>query len=201
VVHVPDDSYSVRIDRSQGIVEITGPDKIWIAEQLERLASVYEAPPTNQSDGAPRPPQSAREQSARTTAAARKKPTRRTRGGGTARRVDENLKAKLTAEIRKKLDAYVKERRVAFDKSKQNQAAIIATFLEDELSTPRIDDSALYTVFHVMGWPWTGRPRATIDNARVRNGYFGGWTDGKVELTHKGANFGRHESVGAANDS
>ena len=52
-------------------------------------------------------------------------------------------------------------------------------------------------VYAVMGWPAASNVRAQLNNAKDRNGYFGGWANGKVQLTHKGENFGRHDAKGA----
>jgi len=46
-----------------------------------------------------------------------------------------------------------------------------------------------------MGWPVPGNPRAALANANQRDGYFTGFSNGKVQLTRAGQDFGRHDSI------
>lgn len=59
-----------------------------------------------------------------------------------------------------------------------------------------IDEDDLYTVYSVMGWTGDAPSnyRSQINNARQRNGYFGRWAEGRVQLTHAGERFGRADS-------
>jgi hypothetical protein len=158
---MPDENYTVKINRREGIVEITGPDKNWIAEQLERLAVVYEPEPEDDTapetlaaegsdDGSTREPIAATTAPAATTTTTAE-PRRRGRSAfrGT---VNDELETKLTAEVRTKLGAYVDERRPKF-KDAPDQAAILAAFLEDEIDWRGVSADDLYTVYVVMGWP------------------------------------------------
>ena len=119
--------------------------------------------------------------------------TTRARGGGRKPKVDEELRQQLTAEVRKKLEAFRAEREPNFE-SRQDQAAIIATFLQDELGLNGIDPRQLYTVYSIMGWPALADTRSLIKDARRRSGYFSGGVDGRAPLSSKGENFGRHHS-------
>jgi hypothetical protein len=192
--------FSVRINRKEGVVEIEGSDKEWIAKQLDRLAVVYETPPPNTETSADptRPSGSASSADAIKPRVAKPQASSRARksGGRGANRASRNpeLEKVLTSDVRTALQAFVDER-VGTWKSRPNQAAIIATFLMDNANTDGwIDEGDLYTVYSVMGWPSPSNFRAQIDNARQRNGYFGSWTDGRAQLTHAGEQFGRHGS-------
>lgn len=189
------DIYSVKVNRRDGVVEITGSDKAWIAEQLAKLAPVYEGHPLPAPQDQGTSTQQEEQRSTHTKSRSRKNSGR---PSGKAS-LDHDLKGKLNRELRQKLETYVAEREASFaNGSQQEQATIIATFLQDELNTDRIGPNALYTVYSVMGWSTPGNPRAVINNARSRNGYFGGWSDGEAQLTHAGENFGRHGSLGGA---
>jgi hypothetical protein len=182
-----DDNYTVRIDRSQGLVEVSGSDKAWVAEQLDKLSAVYEADvPAQAAQTTPQPPQTPK-QKPKSRSSGRKA---KAKGSPRAKVVPE-LKAKLTAEVRKKLEGFVKERQAAWDQNVGNQAAILATFMTDELGQDSISADELYTFYNVMGWPAAGNPRSQLTNAKDRQGYFGGWSNGRIPLTHTGENFGR----------
>lgn len=177
-----DQSYTVKINRAEGIVEITGTDKDWIAAQLDKLAPVYSG-----SGPAPRRSTPNVKEPGATPAESKPRPRRGT--GDRAQRKPE-LEAKLTPEVKKTLQEYV-DARSGHWKPQTNQVAIIATFLLDELGWDTVDEDDIYTVYVTMGWPSPGKPRSTLENARGRNGYFGPWSDGKLHLSHKGENFGR----------
>jgi hypothetical protein len=109
---------------------------------------------------------------------------------------DPEVEKVMTAEARKGLDAWVGARREAFDTAGRSaQAAILATFLRDELKITQVDAEGLYTLYVVMGWPAPGNPRAQLQNAQQRDKYFLGFKDGKTELSHSGENFGRTVSL------
>src|SRR4051812_49973786 len=120
-----DDNYTVKINRRDGAVEITGSDKEWIAEQLDKLAIVYNAEPAGEPGGRVddategNPP-----------VAQRRKPRARSGGGGSRAKAGRPspVMEKLDPGARKELEAFVAERDF---KGTQKQAAIIATFLED----------------------------------------------------------------------
>jgi hypothetical protein len=184
--------FSVHINRRDGVVEVEGSDKEWVAEQLRQLASVYE-PSVDDRPAAVVPTPTPVTTAARSTPP-RPRPRRAGRStSGRARRNPELAQA-LTSEVRTALQAYVDERQAAW-RSQVNQAAIIAAFLMDNLGTDGwIDEDSLYTVYSIMGWPLPNNFRAQIDNALRRNGFFGGWVEGRVQLSHSGEQFGRHGS-------
>jgi hypothetical protein len=191
--------FSVRINRRDGVLEIEGSDKEWIAAQLERLAVVYEerpmSGPTNAPSTAPTPPVAGSGTDSKPPASPAPVRARKGSGRGTQRASRKpELEQVLTPELRTALQAYVDERSGTW-KSNTSQAAIIATFLMDNGDWGGyIDDDDLYTVYSVMGWPAPSNFRSQINNARQRNGYFGNWTEGRVQITHAGEQFGRHGS-------
>jgi len=75
----------------------------------------------------------------------------------------------------------------------QGQAAVIATFLMDELDWAEITADDLYTVYSEMGLKIPAT-RNALSNAQLRKGYFSAPTDGKYRVSHKGQNFARHDS-------
>ena len=163
---MPDDTYSVKINRRDGVVEITGPDKEWIAEQLDRLSNVYDSPPTD----VPTPdpplvnPSDRRVQSKRTRTNAanadesKEKRPRGRRAAAARARKNPELEQKLTKAVRAELQRWRDERQANFT-NLSKQAAIIATFLLDNLSWEDVDPDDLYTVYAVMGSPPPGSPR------------------------------------------
>ncbi len=181
------DNYSVKINRVEGTVEISGGDKDWVADRLAELKDVLTTQPVPAPKGSiPTNP---------TTATITPQKTRKKSSNGSSRASkNPDLIAKLDGDIKGKLVSYVRERQTNFDKSLPAQAAIIATFLQDELEWPGVDQNDMYTVYSVMGWPAPGNPRSQLNNAYVRNQYFEGMTDGKYTLSHKGENYARHDS-------
>lgn len=188
-----EDNYSVKINRRDGAVEITGGDKEWIGAQLDKLAGVFNAEPpaaagpaaeetkTNGGDGV--------------TPHAPKRRRSRSTGGSSRARGKTKEKSpvfdKLTSEVSKQLEAFMAEREY---KGRQKEAAIIATFLEDELEFGGIDQDDLAAVYEVMGWKAPINTRAVINNARDRDKYFQGWAQGRTHLSVAGKNFGRIDS-------
>jgi len=192
--------FSVKINRRDGVLEIEGSDKEWIAAQLQRLAVVYEAQPGPEAPVETPGPATSKPPAAEPTAATAGTPSIPTRsrkaagrGAHRASRKPE-LEQVLKPELRSALQAYVDERAASW-KGNTNQAAIIATFLMDNADWGGyLDDDDLYTVYSVMGWPSPSNFRAQINNARNRHGYFGTWIEGRVQITHAGEQFGRHGS-------
>jgi hypothetical protein len=190
------DSFSVKVNRTEGSVEITGPDKAWVAEQLDKVSGVID-------DGPIPPPE--KDQADKGSAGKPVRNTKRRRKssaspGSGDKKSGEELREKLTSPLQKKLETFRSEREANF-KTAQDQAAIIATFLEDELKLPGIDAQELAAVFDVMGWRAPANPRAVINNARSRNHYFRGWSNGKAALSAQGKNFGRIDSKNGSEDS
>ena len=85
----------------------------------------------------------------------------------------------------RQLHSYFEERPKA-TKSHQNRAAVIATFLADELQVDGLGASDLLAVYRAMGWSPPRNPNAVITNATERNRYFGGMREGRVHLTPDG---------------
>ncbi len=201
---MPDETYQVKINRRDGVLEITGPDKVWIAEQLDKLAVVYNDVPL--ADPAPGIGASA-PNGARSAGDANQKrpvkasaegqdesPPRRSRGRGSGfrgRRNDE-LARRLTAEVRGSLQSFVDERRPNFSDG-PNQAAILAAFLQTDLDWDTVGANDLYTIYDVMGWP-APNPRNALDNGKTRKNYFTTVGRGRYQLSHTGERFGRHEA-------
>lgn len=193
--------FSIRINRREGSLEIEGPDKDWITKQLDRLSVVYESPPPTEpsSTGTKIPASGATEKAATKSGGGSNPPSRTRRSGGRGAHrasMKPELDQALTPELRSALEDYKEERMTAW-KSNPNQAAIIATFLMDNVDWGGwIDEDDLYTVYSVMGWTGDAPSnyRSQINNARQRNGYFGRWAEGRVQLTHAGERFGRADS-------
>jgi hypothetical protein len=200
-----DESYTIKINRRDGIVEITGPDKDWIAQQIEALRVVYERQPDDAPlqdplsadvDGALDETGTGRK-SKRGNAAEGEagRPGRRARGGGFRGTRNDELAQRLTADVRANLDAYVEERRPNFTDG-PNQAAILAAFLQTELGVDTVGPNDLYTICDVMGWPGPN-PRNALDNAKTRKNYFTSAGRGRYRLSHSGERFGRYEASSA----
>lgn len=187
-----DDNYSVRIHRREGIVKIAGPDKAWVAEQLERLSMVYtEMPPggLEEQNGAG----DETDQGDTSKKKSRSAPKPRSRRSAPKAPKDSELSEKLTRPVRDELHNYQGERQPGW-RSHPDQAAIIASFLADELDVHEIGPADLVAVYRAMGWPPPRDPVGTIKNAIKRKGYFSGKRGGKVELTPTGEHFGRNAS-------
>lgn len=191
--------FSVKINAHEGVVEIDGDDKEWIAAQLDKLAVVYATPhgaARRHDKPQPEPERQEQAKNGSDSTGSSGASGRRPRRGGGGNRVAQNpdLAALLTKETKQSLETYRTERDSHW-KTDPAKITIIATFLQDELHWPGVDTRDLYTVFNVMGWPAPRNINATIGNARLRYQYFGGEKDGKYELTLKGENFGRYDST------
>lgn len=191
-----DESYSVKINRRDGIIEITGPDKDWIAEQLDKLAPVY----TRELQGGDEPvaPPAATVQGAENQPSGEgaKEPTRKSRARRSTPRAvgPSEVEKALTRDVLTKLHTYMGERDESKIKSQPDRAAVITTFVQDEMKIDSIGSADLLAVYRAMGWSPPKNPSGVIKNAIDRRGYFSGWRDGKVYLTPTGEHFGRHGS-------
>ncbi|HEV7750833.1 MAG TPA: hypothetical protein VGO71_04790, partial [Baekduia sp.] len=180
-----DEHYTVKINRRDGVVEITGSDKDWIAEQLERLAVVYieevadADPPMVSEVGAEPVNGDGTAGGDDATGTAPKPATRRKKGGGYRGTRNAALVAELTADVQQKLATY-QDARKSHWKDATDQAAIVAKFLKDERQMDGVTPDDLYTVFDVMGWRGPN-PKNALQNARYRNRYFTS-QDGKYML-------------------
>jgi hypothetical protein len=194
--------YSIKVNRRDGAVEITGGDKEWVDAKLKELAIIFKDVPLQ-----PRVPESHAGDRGHVAASGPETQDRTRRGkrgaGRTATRARKNpdLEKMLTSEMKRKLEDFVNARRSSFDGNLQAQSAILATFLMDELGQQSIDRHDLYTVYTLMGWQGPANPGAALLNAQQRNGYFTGFTGGKTQLTHTGENFGRFVSLKKTGDA
>lgn len=194
------EDFAVRINRRDGELEIEGPDKDWVAEQIDRLGVIYQEPPdppNQELQGSPesqKKPRQAKRSKAQSADGPTSSKPRRSPSRGRASRKAELAEA-LTPEVKAALQAYVDERTESWNSKQTYQAAIIATFLMDNLNTNGwIDQDDLYTVYSVMGWSGPSNFRSTLNNARTRNGHFGTWEDGRLQISHAGEQFARHTS-------
>src|SRR3954468_2993545 len=131
-----DELYSVKINRRDGVVEITGPDKDWIADQLERLGVGYDgtqAPPADPPppSGAPTGSDGGGVIDVQEVTPAKPAAKRRAKGGSSRPIRVPELAEKLTPEVRKSIEKYVGERRSNFSDA-MREATILATFLKVE---------------------------------------------------------------------
>lgn len=192
-----DDNYNVKVNRRDGVVEITGTDKAWIAEQLDKLSVVYTDEPPSETDAA----EVADEPKTTTTKRTKRRGTKK-KAGATKKKVKQasEVPDKLTEPMQKKLEQFKEARKDHFS-SRQDQAAIIATFIEDELKLDGTSAEDLGEVYEIMGWRAPVNPRAVINNARDRNNYFRGWSKGRAPLSVTGKNFGRIDSKKAKSEA
>lgn len=180
--------YSIKINRQEGALEITG-DKDWVSSKLEELKELYAeyTPAPVKVDGStktgkvPRP----------------KKSKKQTKKQLSSKRPQKNteLEAKLTKEVKGKLASFVEERQASYDRSQPSQAAIIARFLQKELRSEGVDQNDTYTVYTTMGWKMPRNLTSQLNNAMSRNKYFSGISKGKYVLSVAGENFADHDSV------
>lgn len=180
------DSYSIKINRQEGSLEISG-DKDWVSSKLSELKEIY-------TEYVPQVNEAKRLNEAGSAKPKKSGVSKRKQGNTSRAQKNPDLEAKLTAEVKTKLASYVKERQAAFDSSLPSQAAIIARFLQEELKWLGVDQNDMYTVYAIMGWKSPGNPNAQLNNALSRNHYFSSITEGKYILSLKGENYASHDS-------
>lgn len=199
--------FSVKINRRDGLLEVVGPEQDWVDRKLAELSEVYssvlphvteDGGHSGQSGGSVQrssrrtsKPKSASSKDGAPDTASR--PSRPKRSAGRPQRNPE-LEDKLTREVLHKFNDYIEERRGAWDKKQTHQAAIIATFLEDELGWPGIDEGDLYTVYRALSLDGPTNYRSMLQNAYGRDKFFTGINDGKYSLSIGGEKFGRSTS-------
>jgi hypothetical protein len=198
---MPAEHYTVKINRREGMVEITGNDKDWIAKQIEALRVVYQPQPDQHADVDPPTIPTSDEGEGFVTGGgsepirggeASKPATRpRKKGGGYRGTRNPDLVAKLTADVQQKLATYQDERKSHWNEA-TDQAAIVAKFLKDECQMDGVTADDIYTVFDVLGWRGPN-PRNALQNARYRKGYFSN-QGGKYTLTLTGERFAQHDA-------
>lgn len=202
--------FSIKINRRDGALEISGPERDWVDAKLAELSDVYTGPLPDVSEGDAnsdakrsttkhRPkrankPKTTENADGKGDAPANQKRARRS--GGRPQRNPE-LEVKLTRDLLHKFNEFIEERRAAWDKKQTHQTAIIATFLEDEIGWPAIDEDDLYTVYRALSLDGPTNYRSTLQNAYGRDKFFTGITDGKYTLSISGEKFGRSGSVSA----
>jgi hypothetical protein len=196
--------YAVRINIQQGSLEVTGPEKGWVDAKIAELRPLLEQAGEARSAPDPTPAPSRRKAAKRKPAGdpATQSPEstapRKPRATSARSGINAELREKLDAPTRKKFQEFIATRRAAWDGAHTAQAAIIATFLNDELDMPGVDKDDLYTVYTVMGERSPANIKSQLTNARQRARYFLGAADGKMALSHVGENFGRFDSVDKA---
>lgn len=198
------DQYSIKINRRDGALEITGPEREWVDTKLEQLEAVYSAPlhePNAEQLSAPdssrertrrrpKPRPATRKDQSENGAQIPAKPARARRVPGRPQRNPE-LEAVLTREVQTDMKAYIDARSEAWAKKQTNQAAIVATFLRDEVEWPGLDEDDIYTVYRLLGLDAPGNLRSLLQNAYARDKYFTGMSDGKYTISLTGENFAR----------
>jgi hypothetical protein len=189
--------YSIKVNSSQGAVEVSGPEKEWVDAKLADLTSVFKDYRADVEETKSERAKARRGASAKKRAPERTSTStqRRSRRATTRAERNADLAAKLTTDLKRDFGEYVEERRKAWDHAQTAQAAIIATFLQDRLQWEGVDASDLYTVYNAMGWRSPRNMPSQLTNARQRDRYFERVENGKAILSHHGENFGRHDSL------
>jgi hypothetical protein len=195
-----EENYTVKINRRDGVLEIAGPDKDWIAEQLDRLAVVYDWTQDSPADPPPASDAAAGSEDAgvidvQEVTPAKPAPKRRAKSGGSRPTRVPELAEKLTPEVRNSINKYVEERRSNFSDA-MREATILATFLKVELGQVTLQPNDLYTIYDVMGWK-SSHPRNALENAKNKKKWFSLTSRGVYELSHAGEQWGRHEAKDA----
>lgn len=189
--------FAVKINAQEGVAEVIGSDKEWVAEQVEKaLAALGPRQVRRTGERVSSGKSESRSRNGEASRGTARQPRASRCGTRMRSAINDELRSQLTRDVTDKLESYIGERESHFKKSTE-QAVVIATFLLDELEWEAVGPDELYTVYSVMGWP-APNMRAALQNARNRNGYFGPQIDGKATLTRTGENFGRHGSKASA---
>lgn len=194
--------YTIRINVRDALLEIMGPDREWVDAKLDQLKPMLASPAPSETlsggTGQKRPVRRKKTPSPEApaeTVGTMTPPTRKARPSSGRSEVNTGLRDLLTPEVRREFKSYIDARRKSWDKSLSAQAAIIATYLHDELNHDGVDQHDLYTIYTVMGERIPKNIRSQLTNARQRAHYFSGLRDGKMVLSHAGENYARHDSV------
>lgn len=178
------DFYSIKYSNGSQGYEVQGPDKEWVDKKAESLQSLLEVtPPVHQS-----PPPSNEEKS---------QPPKKTVKSSTAKTTPKKrtsaltglLAAQWTDELPAKIDAFVTERKSAFDSGTTKQAAILAVYLKDELKIETFVEADFELIYRKLGWN-TINHGSQLGNARTRDKYFTS-DNGVFTLTYAGIQYGR----------
>lgn len=190
---------SIKINRTEGALEINADDKDWVDTKLKELEEVYKDPIQKVTSvvmpsSLPIVPSLDKSLSTPSQESTRKKKKAKSSGAAYKSQKNPNLEQKMVTDIKQKLKQFIAERKGSFDKSLSAQAVIIATFLQDELHWPAVSPDDLYTVYNVMGIPTPGNTGAQLNNARQRQRYFSGAENGAYKLSDKGESYARYEA-------
>jgi hypothetical protein len=183
------DLYSVKINPSEGSVEVSAPDREWLESKLTELLALLEAPTSKPARPARRAPIGSESTSPSTAGKPKSKPRASGRTGSVA--TDDQLAEQFTDEVAGRLETYMAERPAA--KAAQEQVVAIAGFLSEELQIADVGEIELNTVYTKMGWPLPAI-RNALQNGAARKNYFTRAAPGRFQLTRTGFNFARHES-------
>lgn len=186
-----EDLYVVKFNRAESSVEVAGPDKEWVKEQLAHLLSRLDSTPAqasrrNRATSKATP-------AAAAAGAAQEHRTSRSRSRSRGRDgigTNDELAVKLTEEVTDRLAAYMAERPAVT--TAQEQAPVLAAFLAEELELEDVNAADLATVYKVMGWKIPGVQKA-LDNGTDRRQYFTR-ARGRFRLTRHGLNYARIDS-------
>lgn len=184
--------FSVKINKKEGLLEVVGEDKEWVDKKLSEYSGVHE-----NFVPAPEPESFILPNSQKPTVTKKPKQSSRGKSSSTPSKPQTNfeLRDKLTSDVTAKLQKYVEDRNAEFEKSQPAQAAILATFLQDELQWVGVDHHDLYTVYNHMGFPPPISISSQLKNAKQRNQYFSGMEEGKYRLSAKGERYAHHDSL------
>lgn len=184
--------YVVKINKADGSLEISAPDKDWVDAKVSQLSPLLsESTHKSASRRTPRKSGGSTASSESGDAPPAKKPAGSASRKNSRPQRNEELEGKLKGDLAKKFRAYVDERSESWDKKNTNQAAIIASFLLDELKWEGVSPDDLYTVYRILGLDAPSNIYSMLNNATGRDKYFTGSTDGRFTLSLAGENLGR----------
>ena len=191
--------FIVRINRTNGSVEVSGEDKDWVNEKLTQLEYVYKEAPSAPvvAPASKHPDSGATSVSPKPNSSSNKATTAKVAKKGAAGKrpeLNEELQGKLTREVIADLNKFIAERDKAYNSSLPAQAIIITIFLEDKLSWKGVDKHDLFTVYRQLGAP-SGNTDSQLRNAYSRNHYFSHIETGKYMPSGSGDTFARHGSL------
>jgi hypothetical protein len=185
--------YSVKINRRDQALEVSG-DKEWVEAKLQEFAAVYADLPADVEAERDPPGRARSAQKSRKGTSAKGEATKGVRRRPGRPQKDAAVAARLTSEVKQKIQEYRDARSTSFAKKAPNAVTIVAGALREELEMTEISEDDIYTVYSVMGWPAPNITKA-MENAQARDRYLSGLTEGKRELTQAGETFARHGSV------
>jgi hypothetical protein len=176
------DLFSIKFNSDAVSFEVQGPDAAWVDQKVSLLRDLLkELPHKQQAATAPnKSAQAAKPTKKRTS----KEP-----------QTSPDLIDKWSDSTAVKLTSYVEARKEAF-KGTTKEAAIVGTFLKDELNINEITPDDIGFIYRKLGWK-TINHAAQLGNAATRDKFFDK-NDGAYTLTHQGMVFGRDKSKGVS---